>query len=258
MDPTYTPSNTNPAYQLNWGLTVFWREAPIAAENWLTDLQRVTKPDGVRILRHRSTTGGASQFFVSTKPNVAPSELIRSVKGRLQYVIRSQSAKAFQRNYCLRSVGDATRKAVEDYVSTQLGHHRMADPKVQKQLARYQKTFPLIDLSALSFSSHGEYWHNLHLVIVNEVRWMETRADVLDGPCNVVEKAAIKHGYQLSTIGLLPDHLHLTMGCPIDCSPQDVALGYLNNCAFVYGMKPVYKFSYYVGTIGEYDRGAIA
>lgn len=257
MDPIYTPDNTKPAYQLNWGLTLFWRESPIPAENWLTSLQQVTEPDGVRVLRHRLTTRDASQFFVSTKPHVAPSEMIRSVKGRLQHLIRKQASKAFQRNYCLRSIGDTTRAIVEDYVASQLDHHRMADPRVQERLAKYQKTYPAVDLSKPCFSSHGEFWHNLHLALVNDERSMEIRDEVLGALSDMIERLAARNGYRLSRVGLLADHIHLTMGCPIDYAPQDVALAYLNNCAFACGMKRVFQFGYYVGTIGEYDRGAV-
>ena len=40
-------------------------------------------------------------------------------------------------------------------------------------------------------------------------------------------------------------------------SPEQVALGYMNACAEAGGMKPEFMFSYYTGTIGEYDRGAV-
>ena len=257
MDPIYTPHNTTPAYQLNWGLTLFWRESPIPEENWLPNLKQAAEPDGVRVIEHRLTTREASQFFVSTKPHVAPSQLIRGVKGRLQHLIRKERPKAFQRNYCLRSVGEAKRSVVEDYVAGQLGHHQMADPRVQERLARYQKTYSEVDLGKPSFSSHGKFWHTLHLVIVNEARLMEIREEPLAKLSHTVEHVATKHEYRLSRTGLLADHLHLTIGCPIDRSPQEVALGYLNNCAYACGMKPVFRFSYYVGTIGEYDRGAV-
>jgi len=36
-----------------------------------------------------------------------------------------------------------------------------------------------------------------------------------------------------------------------------VALSYLNNLVFAHGMKALFCFSYYVGTFGEYDMGAI-
>ena len=107
------------------------------------------------------------------------------------------------------------------------------------------------------FSSHGEYWYNLHLAIVNCERWMETREDVWERRGRMIEGVSRKHGYRLSRVGLLPDHIHATMGCLIDRSPEDVALGLLNNCAFACGMKAVFKFGYFVGTFGEYDRGAV-
>ena len=118
------------AYPLNWDLTIFWRERPVPAETWLADLKQATEPNGVRILKHRLSTGQASQVFVTTKPHVAPSELIRSVKGRLQHLMRKQRPKALQRNYCVRSIGDAKRSVVEDYVAGLLEHHRMANPHV--------------------------------------------------------------------------------------------------------------------------------
>jgi len=257
MEPLYTPDNTKSAYQLNWGLTLFWRQTPIREQSWLTDLQPATEPDGVRVLKHRFTTGDASQFFVSTKAHVSPAALIWSVKGRLQNLVNQHRPKAFQRNYSVRSIGSAKRTVVENYVADQLGHHRMADPKVQQRLARFQKTYPDVELSKPCFSSHGQYWYNLHVAVVNEERWTEIREDVLQKLNDMIEGVASKHGYRLSRVGLLADHIHMTLGCPIDRSPEEVALGYLNNCAYACGMKPVFQFSYYVGTFGEYDRGAV-
>lgn len=257
MHPIYTPHNVDPAYQLNWGLTLFWRDGAVPDRHWLAALQGATEPDGVRVLKHRITPDGHSQFFVSTKPHVAPKDLIRSVKGRLQHELRPQAPKAFQRNYCLRSIGAVKREVVEEYVASQLGHHRMADPNVQRRLAKFQRSYPHVDLKEPAFSSHGKYWYNLHLVIVNDQRWMEIREAVLEKLLETLERAASKHGHRLSRAALLPDHIHLTLGCNVSESPEDVALGYLNNCAYVNGMKPVYEFSYYVGTFGEYDRGVL-
>jgi hypothetical protein len=257
MPPIYTPENMKPAYELNWGLTVFWRTAPIPDTQWFAALQDATEPDGVRVLKHRLTTGDASQFFVSTKPHVKPEALIRSVKGRLQHAIREQVPKAFQRNYGLRGIGAATRSAVEQYVVDQLGHHRMADPNVQQRLTRFQKSYPDVDLSLPSFSAHGEYWYNLHVVFVSAERWMEIRERVLELRLGAVEGLAGTCGHRLSRAAILPDHVHLTLGCGIGESPEQVALGYMNACAEAAGGKPEWMFSYYTGTIGEYDRGAV-
>jgi REP element-mobilizing transposase RayT len=211
----------------------------------------------VRIIKHRFTTGQASQFFVSSKLHVSPSALIRSVKGRLQYLVRRNNPKAFQRNYSVRSIGSAKREIVKNYVANQLGHHKMADARVDERLAQFQRSYSHVDLSKPSFSSHGQFWFNLHVVIVNEDRFMKVQEDVLRRLSKIIDGAAVKHGHNLSRVGLLGDHIHMTMGCPIDHSPEAVALAYLNNCAYACGMKPVFRFGYYVGTIGEYDRGAV-
>ena len=64
-------------------------------------------------------------------------------------------------------------------------------------------------------------------------------------------------GHLLARAGILSDHVHLALGCGIEESPLQVALGYLNNLAYAQGMTAVYQFGFYVGTFGEYDWGAI-
>ena len=49
MTPLYTPDNTSSAFELNWGLTLFWRDAPVREDLWLAELQAATEPDGVRV-----------------------------------------------------------------------------------------------------------------------------------------------------------------------------------------------------------------
>jgi len=257
MQPIYTARNATPAYQLNWGLTLFWRMPPPGEDSWLDRLKQLTEPDGVRIMKYRLTTGAASQFFISSRTFVSPAQIVRSVKGRLQYLLRKEHPKAFQRNYGLRSIGSVTRQVIEDYIADQLGHHRMADARVQKELKEFQKTYLDVDLSVPRYTAHGQYTYNLHIVIVNDQRWREVQSNLLRRLGKVIEGAAAKHGHELSRLSLLADHLHLSVGCKVDQPPEDVVLGYMNNCAYVYGMKQVYQYSYYVGTFGEYDRGAV-
>lgn len=51
--------------------------------------------------------------------------------------------------------------------------------------------------------------------------------------------------------------MHLVLGCNLTDSPVEVVLGYLNNLAHAQGMRRVYQYGYFVGTVGEYDLGAI-
>jgi REP element-mobilizing transposase RayT len=71
-------------------------------------------------------------------------------------------------------------------------------------------------------------------------------------------QSTAKHGRRLSRASVLPDHVHLIVGCDVGDSPTEVALGYMNNVAYVLGMKAVFKYGFYVGTFGEYDHGAVS
>ena len=106
-------------------------------------------------------------------------------------------------------------------------------------------------------TSHAIYWYNLHLVMVHDGRFREIRDDHAQKRLRAIGNIASVKGHLLSRAALLPDHLHLALRCDLAESPEQVALAYLNNLAFVEGMKPVFRFGYYVGTFGEYDLGVI-
>ena len=50
-----------------------------------------------------------------------------------------------------------------------------------------------------------------------------------------------------------PDHLHAAMRGNAELSPEEIALAFQNNLAFVLGQRRVWENTYYVGTFGEYD-----
>ena len=254
--PIYTAKNTTASFRLQWSITVFWR-APLDTPFWFEELRDVCIKDHVRILNHRQVDPKCSQFLVSASPSIAPVEMVRSVKGRLQHLVRVDRPRAFQRNYFIGSVGAMRRAQVEKYVASQLNHHRMADPRVQQRLAAFQISRSNIDLAQRRPSSHGLFVYTMHLVLCRDGRWMETREDVLRKTHDMLIRVARAKGHLLSRAGILPDHVHLVLGCDRVESPESVALSYLNNLAYAEGMKPVYQAGYYVGTVGEYDTGAI-
>ncbi len=122
---------------------------------------------------------------------------------------------------------------------------------------KYQRAFSDVDLSQAISSAHGRYWYNLHLVLVNAERWMEIRPSVLQSMSSMIVRVSMKYTHRLSRVGMLADHIHLTLGCQVTESPEEVALRFLNNLAFSVGMSPCFKFGYFAGTIGEYDRSAV-
>ncbi len=252
--PIYTNGSCRPAYQLNWALSVFHNGA-LDTSPWLNDLKKATEPDGVRILQHRFIKPGVSQFLLSTAPDVAPSQFVRSVKGRLQHLVRDERPKAFRRNYGFRSVGSVGRDAIEDYVRSQVKHHPMADPDVQQRLERFQIRCRDVDLSQPQSSGHAVYSYNLHVVFVHDSRYMQIREGPLQTVHEMILNVSASRGYRLSSAGVVPDHIHLAVGCNARQAPADVVLCYMNNLAFACGMKPIFEFGFYVGTFGEYDLG---
>jgi REP element-mobilizing transposase RayT len=256
LQPIYTTENCRFAGPLRWGLTVFSR-VPINDAVWCPDLTAALEADGIHLLGHRFSEPGTSQFSLSTLPHITPLLVVKHVKGRLQYLLRRSHPRGLQRNYALRSFGPATREAVEKYVADQLGHHRMADPRVQELLARFQIHHPDVDLSKHRSTSHGIYWYNLHVVVVHHERWVEVDERILQVVVDMIERVCRSEGFLLSRGGILPDHLHLALGCPIGMAPADVALAILNNLAYVHGMKAVLQFGAFIGTFGEYHQGAV-
>ena len=208
LSPVYTLDNCHAAYRLHWSLSIFWHQQPSAA-HWLEALQAATEPDGVRVLEHRFVDERMSQFLVSTKPPVSPHALVRSVKGRLQYLVRSERPKAFQRNYCLRSVGAVMCEDVENYVNAQPGHHPMSDPRVQAMFERNQICNPHEDLSLWRQADHAIYWYNLHIVLVHADRFREVCEERIAARGAMIVGVCQKQGYLLSRrhcVGSRPPH----------------------------------------------------
>jgi REP element-mobilizing transposase RayT len=211
----------------------------------------------VRLLEHRAAKANVSQFFVSTPPELSPADFVRSIKGRLQYLVRQQMPKPFRRNYGLRSVGKARGETVQEYVRTQTQHHVMADPRVQARLAALSIQGLGPGLLKPRLASHAQFCYNLHLVLVNRDRGKHLQTDCLERRRDRLLAIARKKSHEIGNGQLLADHIHLTLGCNLTESPSEVALRYMNNLAYAEGMKRIFEFGFYVGTIGEYDLNAL-
>ena len=198
-----------------------------------------------------------AQFFVSTRPQIAPSDIVRSIKGRWQYLLRSQQPSAFRRNYFIGSVGDADSQTLNAYVARQTEKHPMADDRVTAKLDALQFYDPDVNVAEERLSKHGKFVSALQIVVENAGGWNEIQDDVLVASPEMIIKAAASKGWKLARIGLLSNHIHILLGCEVTESPEKVALSLLNNLAYVQGMRPVFRFGYYVGTFGNYNRNAI-
>ena len=253
----YLRSNTTATYQLTWSLSVFGKESLPSPQTCIEPLRESVTRDELKILEFLHRPPNVALFFLSSQPQTSPSQIIRSIKGRWQNISRPIEQIDFRRNYRISAVGTARSEVLEAYVQKQPSRHPMSDPKVQSMIETLQFHNTQVDLTSVIRSSHGEYRYGLHIVIESESDWHEARADVLQSFRTAIIDACEKREWRLARIGLLSNHFHILVGPRIDDSPRDVAMALLNGMAEAHGMRPLFRFSYFAGTFGEYDRGAI-
>jgi REP element-mobilizing transposase RayT len=255
--PLYLESNCVPAYQLNWALSVFGKERLPSPSESIELLRIEVAKDQIQILEARFREPNVALFFLSSQPQSSPSQIVRSIKGRWQYLSREFDPIEFRRNYRIESCGDAKEEVLDAYVANQPQRHRMADDRVQSIIESLQFHDRNVDLAAVHRSSYGEFVYALQIVLELEPGWNEVRMDVLKAYRAAVLATCHKHKWRLARIGLLSNHLHILVGPDVTDSPQSVALSLMNNLVYTQRMKPVLRWSYYVGGFGKYDRGAI-
>lgn len=255
--PLYSEADTAEAYQLNWIVSLFPRSHLPNLTDYHVPLRAATEEDGVRILEMTSNDAGCVQFFVSTQPNTSPAQILQKLKGRLQYLIRDLDPKAFARNYFISSVGEANCETLERYVGKQAVRHTMADTEVQSYFENCQFHDNRIDLARPRLSNHGQFLHSLHIVLENDGGRNEIRPDAIRLTLAKIEAVAIKKQWLLSRIGLVANHMHILLGADVTEKPRSIVLSLMNNLAYAFGMKRIYRPSFYVGTFGAYDRDAI-
>jgi REP element-mobilizing transposase RayT len=259
--PIYSPENLrSPAYHLRftwsgWPSTGSFPPAP-PIPFWI-DLDGLWEKDG---LRHLTTnwTPTLIQFTFSVTPQVAPVFFAARVKGRLQHALRRAGTPVqFSRKVAVRTIGDNHTAEVEAYISNQVVKEELADPRFKAFLQGLILKSADVDLSQPSESRSGRYWYNLHLVLVVGGRYRFGDEQHLTTLREWCPRIAAKKGHGLSRLAILPDHLHMALRGKIEQSPEEIALGYMNNLAFAVGQAAIWEFGYYVGSFSEYDMGAV-
>lgn len=253
----YAANNCSTAFQLNWSLSVFGKSGLPSPEPFIDRLATAIAQDNLKILEHRAIDSNVIQFFVSSQPKHSPAYIVRSVKGRWQNVARERQFIEFRRNYRICSVGSAKHEVLDSYVAKQNDNHPMADENVQRLLTSLQYDASSECPFDIKRSAHGEYLNALHLVFETADGWHETSYAILDSYRAKIIESCRQQGWSLSRIGLLSNHLHLLLSAGVDDTPEAIAICLLNDLASTQKVQSVFKHSYYVGTFGKFDRGAI-
>jgi len=259
-EPLYRPADLRPAYQLRYSWTGWPSKAPFPGDlltRVLPDIAPEWEKDGLRVLES-SLASEQIQLTLSTTPQVAPVTLASRVKGRIQHHCRRRGTPIdFSRKLAVRSLGDATRAQVETYVRNQVPNEPLADERFRAMLAPFTVVNPRVDLSKPTESNSGRYWYNLHLVLVVRDQYRIGEAATLAKVRDTALRVCAKKDYAASTLAVLPDHLHLALRGAVAHSPEEIALSFLNNLAYVLGQRPWWEAGYYAGTFGEYGMAAV-
>src|SRR5262249_54442440 len=210
---------------------------PATAPEW--------ESDGIRLLES-SFSPKQVLLTLSARPHVSPVLLAARVKGRLQHHCRlAGSPVAFSRKVSVRSIGHNNRQSVEAYLAVPAGKEPLADERFRALLERLLVARPEVDLSGPTESRSGRYWYNLHLVLVVAGRHRIGDEATLTLVRDTCLRVGDKKGYGMSTLAVMPDHLHLALRGDIGHSPQEVALAFLNNLAYAVGQRALWENGYY-------------
>ncbi len=223
----------------------------------LSSISPYWKKDGIRLLEHR-IRNNAIFATISTKPFLSPVLICSRLKGRIQHSARENDHPIrFSRKLSLRSIGESKSAEVAGYIAKQAAREDLADERYREILQKYTEVDKSIDLATPQHTKSGMYWYNLHLVLVVSGRYHIQNEENLEKLKTCSFRIAAKKGYEIKALSVMPDHLHVALRGNIGQSPEEIALSFQNNLAYIMGMLYFWEFNYYVGTFGEYDMGVV-
>ena len=255
----YRSDNTTAAYSLRWS----WAGWPstgtfpsLDSNAWGT-LHSLWEKDGIRVLERRCTDS-QWQLTVSSRTNVVPSFIVARLKGRIDHAFRSsKSGFQFSRKVSLRSLGSNTEVEVQDYIANQVQKAGFCDPKFASQLSSFTRKWEPSDCAEAIVVTSGRYWFQLHLVLVVDHRHSIRDLQFLGRLFEEVQSIALDRRYRLSAVSVMPDHLHIGVRGVVEESPEAIALAFMNETCRSMKINPIWRPSYYVGTVGAYNMNAV-
>jgi REP element-mobilizing transposase RayT len=198
------------------------------------------------------------QVTVKATPEIAPTDIARLIKGRLDHALRQAGTPVkFSRKVTLRSLGNNTSRTVVNYVNNQLEQIDLADPRYRDMLAHNAVEDNAVDLTKPSETNSGRYWYNLHLVFVTSGRYRSNGKITLRNMREHTISVSKDTQCRIKAFSLMPDHIHIALRGNIAMSPQDIGLAFQNGLADAVGRFRYWQENFYTGTFSEYDLKAL-
>jgi REP element-mobilizing transposase RayT len=254
----YSPATVRAAYHLRFTVTAWPASGCIPTIDVSGSIRPRWEADGLRLLES-SRSDDRIQLAFSAKPTISPVLLGARVKGRLQHAWRAAECEfdGFSRKVAVRALGENTITRIQRYIAGQVRSQRFADDRFQAQLQEFTLHDPVVALSRPTRSARGAYWYNLHVVLTlgrqQRITDPALLATIRDGCLTI----ARREGNPISSLAVMPDHLHLAIRGNILRTPEDIAIGFLNGLAEIMDRGKLWNDGFYVGTFSDFDFGAI-
>lgn len=255
----YRAETTTAAYCLRWSWTGWPSQGsmPAFSEDDWSVLADAWEHDGIRLLE-RNCQSDYWQATVSTKPDTDPSLIVARIKGRIDHRFRSQKIPfKFSRKVSLRAIGNNTTDDVQEYIRRQVDSAQFCSSDFAQDLKQFTRVWQDQDLHAPIEVSSGRYWYLLHLVLVVDRRHRIGNLRFLGDLFEACQAIALDRGYRLGGLSVMPDHLHLCLRGAVADSPEEIAIGFMNETCRRLEVVGLWRPSYYVGTTGAYNMNAV-
>ncbi len=258
--PIYTPKRLRKIHHLRYDWTGWLSgEAPFPSttEDAIRACTEAWHEDGMALAEFRIQNDRA-QILFDVQPEVSPVMCTTRAKGRLQHALRQADTPVrFSRKIAFRSLGENVDRSVEGYVRKQVRKEGFVDPRYVAKMDAFTVENDAVELSDPVATASGRYWFGLHLVVVMAGRRRLVDYELMGKIRDTCLAIGRKKGCGIKAVSVMPDHVHVAVKGNIELSPEEIALSYLNNLAFVMGRNRVWKDEYYVGTFSKYGMGTI-
>jgi REP element-mobilizing transposase RayT len=254
--PMYTPPLVTATYVLHYDCTV-WLSAghdfPVCTSDAVKNTANLWINDAL-FLEEFKIRKDKIQILFRARPDVSPVVFASRIKGRLQHTLRTMGYPLkFSRKVSFRCLGDNISAAVVGYLKKQVRKEGFVDPSFAANMEKFTVVRDDVNLAEPCKTVRGRYWYNLHLVLVVEGRVQLGRMKSLEILRDGCLRIAKSKGYQLKSVSVMLEHIHIALRGIPEQSPQDIALAFMNNLAWIMGRNRIWQNGYYVGTFSEYS-----
>ena len=221
------------------------------------ELSEICERHGYHLLKAKDYPDHLRCLF-SLRPSHSISKTLQMVKTNLSRELSARfglQAPMWADGFLARSIGRVRIEAVRNYLDSQSEHHGYAG-RVRPPVFRFIAKNPI----ALT-AAHSAFDLNHHVVLTTQYRRGIFGSRIGEELIGYWERVAMKKGFAMDRVTVLPDHVHLLVRIVPKMSIENCVLALMNNGRLWFGshypelliksgMTQLWQASAYAGTTG--------